>query len=80
VLTALCQFLAGCNHVPSQDILGSFFPSWMLCSAGGILFALVVRQIAIRTGIDAFVPARLIIYFGLAASVTFVLWLVWFGN
>ena len=52
VFTALSQFLAGCNHVPSQDILGSFFPSWMLCAAGGILVTVTVRQIAIKTGIQ----------------------------
>lgn len=80
VFTALSQFLAGCNHVPSQDILGSFFPSWMLCAAGGILVTVTVRQIAIKTGIDSFVSARLILYLGLATSLTFVFWLVGFGN
>jgi hypothetical protein len=52
----------------------------MLCAMGGILFSAVIRQIIVRTGIDAFVPAKLIIYLGLAISLTFVLWLGWFGN
>jgi hypothetical protein len=76
----LCLALAGCSRSPSQDVLGSFFPSWMLCAAGGILFTILVRQIVIKTGIDAFVPAKLVIYSGLAISLTFIIWLGWFGN
>jgi hypothetical protein len=52
----------------------------MLCAAGGILFTLIVRRLAVGAGIDAFVPARLLVYFGLAIALTFVLWLGWFGN
>lgn len=72
--------LGGCSHSPSQDILGSFFPAWMLCAAIGILFMLVIRQIAVKTGIHDFVPAKVIIYIGLAVSLTFFFWLGWFGN
>lgn len=72
--------LGGCNHSPSQDILGSFFPAWMLCAAIGILAALIIRQGAIKAGIHNAVPAKLIIYTGLAISLTFFFWLGWFGN
>ncbi len=76
----LCLFLAGCSHAPSQDILGSFFPAWMLCALGGLLFSVLVRLTLSRVGVNAFVPARLPVYGGLAIAATFFLWLLWFGN
>jgi hypothetical protein len=77
---ALCLLLSGCDHAPSQNILGSFFPAWMLCASAGILVSVVIRLLLIKTGIDAFVPAKLPVYGGLAIALTFLLWLLWFGN
>ena len=70
----------GCSHSPSQDILGSFFPAWMLCALGGIILTIVTRHLIVKAGIDALLPVRLILYVGLAISLTFILWLVWYGN
>jgi len=79
-IPVLCLLLTGCDHAPLRNILGSFFPAWMLCALGGVLASLVVRQIVARTGVDAFVPAKLLVYSGLATSLTFLLWLSWFAN
>ena len=72
--------LTGCNHVPSQNILGSYFPSWMLCALGGIFLSVLVRQLLARMKVDAFIPARFLVYTALAVGLTFLLWLFWFGN
>jgi len=72
--------LAGCHSAPSQDILGSYFPSWMLCAVIGILLTVIARMILVKTGIDEFIWAKLPVYFGLAISLTFSIWLIWFGN
>uniref|UniRef100_I2PX60 Uncharacterized protein YtcA n=1 Tax=Desulfovibrio sp. U5L TaxID=596152 RepID=I2PX60_9BACT len=77
---ASCHLLAGCNHVPSQNIAGSFFPSWMLCAVVAIVLTLVIRLIIVKTGVNAYIQARLVIYLGLTTSLTFVLWLEWYGN
>ncbi len=78
--SGLGLLLSGCNHAPSQDILGSFFPAWMLCALGGLLFSVLVRLTLAKIGVNAFVPARLPVYGGLAVATTFLLWLLWFGN
>jgi len=52
----------------------------MLCASAGILVSVVIRLLLIKTGIDAFVPAKLPVYGGLAIALTFLLWLLWFGN
>jgi hypothetical protein len=37
---------------PQINIIGSFFPSWMLCVLIGIVAALLIRLLLVRTGID----------------------------
>jgi len=72
--------LTSCSRSPSQDILGSFFPAWMLCAVIAILLTIVVRRVAIKIGLDALLPARLLVYVGVATTFTFLLWLAVYGN
>ena len=59
---------------PQINIIGSFFPSWMLCVLIGIVAALLVRLLLIRTGIDPSVGPPALIYSSFAILVTLVLW------
>ena len=34
--------LTGCSRSPSFDILGSFFPAWLLCLLSALLLSLVL--------------------------------------
>src|SRR5260370_6578825 len=43
VLFAPQLLAAGCSRAPTFNILGSFFPAWILCGIIGILLAVVVR-------------------------------------
>jgi YtcA family len=71
--------LGGCSGAPSQNILGSYFPSWMICALAGILLAAVAHRVLARTGIDKAIPAPLLIYLAFAALFAFAAWLVWLG-
>ncbi len=72
--------LPSCSASPSQDIMGSFFPSWLLCLGIGVVAALIVRQILSAVGIDGFVMLPLATYGAVALSVTFLVWLARFGD
>jgi hypothetical protein len=63
---------------PQINIIGSFFPSWMLCVLIGIVAALLVRLLLIREGIDPYVGPRVLVYPSLAILVTLVLWVAFF--
>ena len=63
---------------PQISIIGSFFPSWMLCVLIGIVAALLVRLLLVRTGIDPYVGPRPLVYPSLAILVTLVLWVAFF--
>jgi hypothetical protein len=73
-------FLSSCHSAPSRDIFGSYFPSWMLCSVVGITLAVIVRLIMIRIRVDEFIPRKVLVYVSFGVSLTFLTWLIWFGN
>jgi len=79
VATAL---LAGCSPVgaPTIPMFGAYFPSWLACAFIGILGAVVMRLLFIRTGIDDALPCRLPIYVCLAASIGFLASILSFGR
>ncbi len=65
---------------PQINIIGSFFPSWMLCVLIGIVAALLGRRLCIRAGLDPYVGPPPLIYSSLALLVTLVLWMVFFRS
>jgi hypothetical protein len=72
--------LAGCSRAPTFNILGSFFPSWMLCGVIGILLAACVRLLFVRIRLEPTLIAPLIlVYPCLTAFFIFTLWLLFFS-
>jgi len=63
---------------PQINVIGSFFPSWMLCAVIGIVVTLLARALLVRAGIDPYVGPRGLVYASLAVFVTLVLWLAFF--
>jgi hypothetical protein len=63
-----------------MDLLGSYFPAWMLCAVVGIVAAVIIRQLLAAAGIDAYVVAPLLTYAALAISATLLTWLIWLGH
>jgi hypothetical protein len=65
---------------PTLDLLGSYFPAWMLCAAAGVFAAVIVRQVLSVAGLGDYVVAPLLTYAGLALSATWLIWLLMFGH
>jgi hypothetical protein len=68
----LSGLIAGCDGAPSRNILGSYFPSWMVCALVGIVLALVARGVLKATGLLQELPAPLavLLAFGCADLAT----------
>jgi len=73
-------FLTGCRGAPSINVLGSFFPGWMLCMGLGLIGALVFRQVFIRTNIESHLVVRPLVYLCLWGLITLSSWLLFFRN
>jgi urea transporter len=67
--------LSGCGRAPAFDVLGSFFPAWLVCFAVGILLAVLCRAL-LQPRIEIAFPV--LVYPSLTAVFTFVLWLALF--
>jgi hypothetical protein len=63
---------------PQLNVVGSFFPSWMLCASIGVVVALLARRFLVGVGIDPYVGPRALVYPSLALLVTLVLWVAFF--
>ena len=68
-----------CSRVPSLNILGSFFPAWLLCGIVGIVLAAAVRILFVRLNFERELSPLVVIYPCLAALFTFSIWLLFFS-
>ena len=73
----LSGLIAGCDGAPSRNILGSYFPSWMVCALVGIVLALVARSVLKATGLLQELPAPLAVLLAFGCAVNFAVWLIW---
>ena len=71
-------FLASCSRAPSFDIVGSFFPAWLVCLTVAILLTAFAGWLLRRLQIPLALPT--LTYPSLTALFTFALWLVFFGR
>jgi hypothetical protein len=75
-LVLVAPLLSGCSRAPSIEILGSFFPAWLVCFIVAIVLTALARLALLRLRVKAALP--LLVYPSLAALFTFLLWLLFF--
>lgn len=78
-LTLACTLLCACSRSPSRNILGSYFPTWMLCALIGVVGAFALRAVFAKTGIDDELPVPVLVYLSLWIAITLAVWLLWLG-
>ena len=75
-LLLAAMLYTGCSRAPSFDILGSFFPAWLVCLTLGLLLTVIARWLLLRVRIVLAFP--ILTYPSLTAVLTFGLWLIFF--
>jgi hypothetical protein len=65
-------FLISCGRDPSIDVLGSFFPAWLLCMALGVVLTVAARWVLLRLQLVLALPV--LTYPSLAALFSFAIW------
>jgi hypothetical protein len=76
LLLLTTPLLAGCSRAPSVDILGSFFPAWLVCFIVAIVLTALVRLALLRLHIKVALP--MLLYPSLTAVFTTLLWLIFY--
>ena len=67
--------ITGCERAPSFNIVGSFFPAWLLCLVVAVLLTVVSRALLSRY-VEIVWPV--LVYPSLTAIFAFALWLAMF--
>jgi hypothetical protein len=70
--------LGGCQRAPSINILGSFFPGWLVCLTLAILLTAGSRFLLSVVHLEEALSPPIVMYPSLTALFTFGLWLVFF--
>jgi YtcA-like protein len=77
-VVVMSLLLTSCARAPSVDILGSFFPVWMLCLTIGVFLTFGLRVLLLRTRMEAEVGPLALFYPCAVILFTGLLWLIFF--
>jgi len=77
-LIAISFFSAACSRAPSVDIMGSFFPVWMICLVIAIFMVAALRLLLQRTRLETEVGPLPLFYPCAVIFFTGLLWLIFF--
>lgn len=75
---AICLLCSGCSRAPSVDIIGSFFPIWMICIAAGVVLAYIARALLLRYGLENQVQPLWLFYPCTVILCACLLWLIFY--
>jgi hypothetical protein len=78
IIPVICVLCAGCDRAPSVDIIGSFFPVWMICLTLAVVLSFVVRYLLVRYQLESEVGPVALFYPSVVVLFTCVLWLIFF--
>lgn len=69
---------AGCNGAPAIDVIGSFFPAWMVCIIAAVALTFVVRYFLLKYQLETEVGHLAIFYPCVVVLASCGLWLLFF--
>jgi uncharacterized membrane protein YwzB len=79
---SLC--IAGCSaisgHSPTIDVLGSYFPAWMVCIIAGLIFTSITYLALVAIGFHTYLRPAPIVYSCLMLVFTMAVWLAFYRN
>ena len=68
------------HRSPTIDILGSYFPAWMICIVSGLTLTLISRWIIRAYHLEAYASPAPLIYTCLTLIYTFGTWIIFYHN
>ena len=68
------------HHSPTIDILGSYFPAWMVCILGGLTLTLIAHWLIQLGNLKPYLGPLPLIYPCLMIIFTFATWILFYQN
>jgi hypothetical protein len=73
-----CLLCNGCARAPAIDIIGSFFPVWMLCLTVSIVLAGVLRMLLLHFKLEPEIEPVALFYPCVVILLSSLFWLIFF--
>jgi hypothetical protein len=74
----VCHLCSGCGRAPAIDVIGSFFPVWMVCLIISIVLTSVLRVILLRRQLEPAIEPVALFYPCVVILLSCLLWLIFF--
>ena len=68
------------HHSPTVDVLGSYFPAWMVCILSGLALTLIAHWIVQVGKLKPYIGPAPLIYSSLMIIFTFATWILFYQN
>jgi YtcA-like protein len=80
VLLCLVAVRISSHHSPTVDVLGSYFPAWMVCILSGLALTLIAHWIVQVGSLKPYIGPAPLIYSSLMIIFTFATWILFYQN
>ena len=80
VVLCLVAVLISSPRSPTVDVLGSYFPAWMVCILSGLALTLVAHWIVQMGDLKPYIGPAPLIYSCLMIIFTFATWILFYQN
>jgi YtcA family len=80
LVLAFLAVRASSHHSLTVDILGSYFPAWMICILSGLALTCVAHWIVQLCSLKPYIGPAPLIYSCLMIIFTFATWILFYGN
>ena len=77
-LAGLCILCSGCGQAPAINVIGSFFPAWMVCLIVAIVVASLLRVFLLRRQLEPAIEPVALFYPSVVILVSCLLWLIFY--
>ena len=80
VVLCLVAVRISSHHSPTVDVLGSYFPAWMVCILSGLALTLIAHWIVQVGNLKPYIGPAPLIYSSLMIIFTFATWILFYQN
>jgi hypothetical protein len=74
----ICLLCSGCGRAPAFDVIGSFFPVWMVCLVISIVLTSILRLVLLRRQLEPAIEPVVLFYPCVVILLSCLLWLIFF--
>jgi hypothetical protein len=74
----VCLFCTGCGRAPAFDVIGSFFPAWIVCVTIAVVLAFLLRVLLLRWKFEQAVGPVALFYPSVVVLLSCTMWLIFF--